>query len=93
MRQPSTALALVRVVVIAVLTTLLSFVVSLFLSVIGIMLVNVSRGGGIDVTIAYRRIAFPIAIAAFVIAFGVVLVLELRHLRRARGGASNRRAA
>ncbi len=92
-RATSTALAAIRVVIITVLATLLTFVVSLFLSVVAILLINMIRGGGINMAVAYRHIALPIAIAALVVAFVVALVYELRYTRRKRQGIGYRHAA
>lgn len=92
-RQPNAALSVIRVVVITVLATLFAFVGSLFLSIVGIVLVNMFYGGAINMAVAYRRIALPIAIAALVIAFVVAIIYEVRHLRRSREDSGFRHAA
>jgi hypothetical protein len=76
-----------RVVIITALATLLSFAIALFFSITGIMLVDMIRGGGVNLTSAYRHIALPIALVTLVIALVVNLVVEIRYYRRARGNA------
>lgn len=74
----------VRVVVITVLITLFCFAVALFLGIAGIVLVGMIRGGISDLSVAYRHIAFPIAMGAMVVGFVVTLVSEIKHYRRMR---------
>jgi TRAP-type C4-dicarboxylate transport system permease small subunit len=83
----------VRVVVTTILLTLLAFVVSLFLAIVGILLVNMFRGGGINMAAAYRQIALPIAIVVLVVAFAATLITEVRHLRRLRAQTTSYRRA
>jgi uncharacterized membrane protein len=83
-RKPNAALVVVRVVVVTILITLLCFAVSLFLGIAGIVLVGMIKGGLSDLSLAYRHIAFPIALGAMVIAFVVTLVTEIKHYRRMR---------
>ena len=92
-RKPSVGLALVRVVVISIALALLAFVISLFLAVAGILLADMIRGGGTNLALAYRHIAFPIAIVVLVVAFVLTLRTEMRHLRRLRAQTTYRRAA
>ncbi len=80
----------VRVIVITALATLLSFAVALFLGIVGIMLADMIRGGGMNLANAYRHIAFPIALVALVIALVLALVSEVRHYRRALAAARSR---
>ncbi len=82
--KPSAALVVVRVVIITVLLTLLSFVVALFFGTVGILLANIAHGGGINMTVAYRDIAFPIAIVIGAAVMVIALVSEVRRYRRAR---------
>jgi len=86
-RKPKIWLLVARVVIITVLATLLSFAIALFFAVTGIMLVAMIRGGGVNLTAAYRHIALPIALVTLVIAFVVNLVIEIRYYRRARMNA------
>src|SRR5512146_2028987 len=81
-RKPNKAMVVVRVVLITLLITAFCFAVSLFLGIAGIMLVGMIKGGISDVSLAYRHIAFPIAMGAMTIGFVVTLVNEIRHYRR-----------
>jgi hypothetical protein len=81
-RKPNLAMVAVRVVVITILITLLCFAVSLFLGIAGIVLVDMIKGGPSDLSLAYRHIAFPIAVGAMVIGFIITLVTEIKHYRR-----------
>jgi uncharacterized membrane protein len=81
-RKPNMAMLAVRVILITVLVTLICFVVSLFLSIVGILIAGMIRGGIADMTVAYRSIAFPIALGAMVIGFIVALVSEIKHYRK-----------
>ncbi len=92
-RKPNLAMVIVRVVVITVLVTLLSFAVALFLGIAGILLVGMIKGGLSDLSLAYRHIAFPIAMGAMVIAFVVTLVTEVKHYRRQRANYDEWRKA
>jgi hypothetical protein len=92
-RKPNMAMVVVRVVVITVLITLLCFAVSLFLGIAGIVLVGMIKGGHSDLSLAYRHIAFPIAMGAMIIAFVVTLVTEIKHYRRMRAEWIERRRA
>jgi hypothetical protein len=86
-RKPSVGLLVIRVVVITILAALLTFAVALFLGITGIVLVDMIRGGGINLAAAYRHVALPIAIAALVIALIAALFTEIKHYRRALAAA------
>ena len=93
-RKPSIFLLIVRVIVITVLITLLAFAVALFFGITGIVLVDMIRGGGVNLALAYRNVALPVAMAVLVIAFMATLTVEVRHYRRLRVGmAQDQRAA
>lgn len=81
-RKPKVAMVVVRVVVITVLITLICFAVALFLGIAGILVVGMIRGGISDISLAYRHIAFPIAVGAMTIGFVATLVYEIRQYRR-----------
>lgn len=83
-RKPSLTLLVARVAVVTILATLLTFAVSLFLGIAGIVLTGVIRGGGVNVAHAYRHVALPIALVALVLAFVAALSEEIKHYRRAR---------
>lgn len=84
MKKPSLGLAGVRVVLITLIITLFVFAVGLFFGIVGVVLVNMAKGGGLNMNLAYRNVAFPLAIVALVIAFVVTLRWELRRYRQAR---------
>lgn len=84
MRKPSAGLAAVRVLLITVITTLFCFAVALFFGIVGVVLANVAKHGRLNMNIAYRHIAFPIAVGVLLIAFVSALVSEVRRYRRAR---------
>jgi hypothetical protein len=86
-RKPSVGLLVVRVVVITILAGLLTFAVALFFGITGIVLVDMIRGGGVNLAAAYRHVALPIAIAALVVALIVTLFTEIKHYRRALAAA------
>jgi ABC-type nickel/cobalt efflux system permease component RcnA len=72
----------VRVLLVTFLGTLLSFAVSLLLTIIGMMIVSAVRGVHPDMTIAYRHIAIPMAVTAGAIIFVLALTMEIRHYRQ-----------
>lgn len=57
---------------------MLAFLVALFLAIVGILLVSMMRGGGIDMTMAYRVFALPVAITAGVVALAAAIISERR---------------
>lgn len=83
-RKPSAGLTAVRVLLITVITTLFCFALALFFAIVGVFLANIARHGGVNMNIAYRHIAFPIAAGVLVIAFVSALVSEVPRYRRAR---------
>jgi hypothetical protein len=73
-----------RILLITFLLTLLSFAVSLLLGILGIVIAAYVRGIHPNLTIAYRHIAFPIAMAVGAIALISASVTEIRHHRQAK---------
>lgn len=73
----------VRVLLITVIGTLLCFAVSLLLAIVVTATAAALRGIHPDMRVAYRE-AVPIAIIAGVIVFAIMLVVEIRHYRRAK---------
>ncbi len=73
----------VRVLLVTFIGTLLSFAVSLFVGIIGTVVVSAMRGNAHpDMTLAYRHIALPFAAAAGSIIFVLTLAMEIRHYRQ-----------
>jgi len=73
-----------RVLLLTVLFTLLVFVITLFLSILGIVVWAASHGLHPNVATAYRSIAVPVAAVAAPLILIVVLIFELRHYRQAK---------
>lgn len=72
----------VRVLLVAFLLALLTFAVCLFLGIFGLLISAGVRGVHPNMTVAYREIALPAAVAAGAIALLAAIVLEIRHPRR-----------
>lgn len=72
----------VRVALLTFIGTLFSFAVSLLLAILGTMLVAAFRGGRVDVTLAYKHIAIPMALVAGGIIFLFAAALEIRHYQQ-----------
>ena len=70
----------VRVLLVGFLLALLTFAVCLFLGIFGLLISAGARGVHPNMTVAYREIAFPAAVAAGGIALLVAIVMEVRHL-------------
>jgi ABC-type nickel/cobalt efflux system permease component RcnA len=71
-----------RVALWTFIGTLLSFAVSLFLGIIGVVIVSALRHVHPDMTLAYRDVAFPAAIVAGTIILLCVLWMEIRDYRQ-----------
>lgn len=77
-------------VLVGIFAAALSFFASLFLSLVVFLMIGLLRGSNqIDMTISYRLIALPVAIAALGVGFIWALVDQVR--KRSRTGL--RRAA
>ena len=74
----------VRVVLVTFVGTLISFAVSLFLGIVGTLVVSAIRGLRPDMTLAYRHIALPSAVVAGCIIFVLSLAMEIRHYRQTK---------
>ena len=72
----------VRVLLVAFLLALLTCAVCLFLGIFGLLISAGVRGVHPNMTVAYREIALPAAVAAGAIALLAAIVLEIRHPRR-----------
>jgi branched-subunit amino acid ABC-type transport system permease component len=74
----------VRVLLVTFVGTLLAFAVSMFLAIIGTVIVAALRGVHPDMTVAYRHVALPVAAVAGSLIFVLALVLEVRHHRQTK---------
>jgi hypothetical protein len=83
----------VRVFLVTFIGTLLAFAVSLLIGIIGTVVVAMRRGVHPNMTIAYRHVALPAALAAGSIIFVLALVMEIRHYRQSRTLAAIARAS
>lgn len=80
-----------RAFFVAFLCTLLSFAVTLFLSLMGAMLL--AHTGSPDLRFAYRYIALPVALVVGVIVLVLSLAMEVRHYRQSKALADIARAS
>jgi hypothetical protein len=92
-RHPRWYVIPLRVLLLTFLLTLLAFAVSLLLGILGIVISAGRRGLHPNMTLAYRQIALPTALASGAIALIVVTVLEIRNYRQARALAQIARAS
>jgi len=83
-REPHWYVIPARILLITFLLTLLSFAVSLFLAIVGIVIAARLRGIHPNLTIAYRQIAIPLAVVAAAITFISACITEIRHHRQAK---------
>jgi len=92
-RQPRWYVIPLRVLLVTFLLTLLAFAVSLLLGILGIVISARLRGFHPDMTVAYRHIALPIALAAGAVTLVSITVLEIRNYRQAQALAQIARAS
>jgi len=74
----------VRVLLVTFIGTLIAFAVSLFLGIVGTVIVSAVRGVRPEMTVAYRHIAVPAAVVAGSIMLVLALVMEIRHYRETK---------
>ncbi len=82
-----------RVGALTFLFTLLSFAVSLLLSILGSIIYSVAKHIPPDLPFAYRHIAFPFAMTIGAIVFVVSLTVEIRRYRQSRALSAIERAS
>lgn len=70
-----------RILIMTILITLLFFVLALFAGIVTILIVSIVRGGGLDMTLAYRSIALPFAIVGFFSGLAFSVRSEIRFYR------------
>jgi hypothetical protein len=73
-----------RALFVALLVTLLTFAVTLFCTIITVVVAAALRGSNPDLRFAYRHIALPVAIVVGGIGLVAALVMEIRHYRQAK---------
>lgn len=93
MHKPRWYMIPVRAGFVAFLVTLISFALSLLLSLIGMVLVGKLHSTTPDLRFAYRHIALPVALSAGVIVLALALIMEIRHYRQSRALAQIARAS
>jgi|SRR5271168_3625964 len=74
----------VRVLLVTFIGTLVSFAVSLFLGIIGTVVVSALRGVHPDMTMAYRHVALPFTVVAGSVIFVLALAMEIRYYRQTK---------
>jgi hypothetical protein len=74
----------VRILLVTFIGTLISFAVSLFIGILGIIIVSALRHTQPNMTVAYRLIALPTAVVAGSIIFVLALAMEIRHYRQSK---------
>jgi len=72
----------VRVLLLTLIGTLLSFALSLLLAILGTVLVSAVRGAHADMRTAYWHIALPVGVVAGGIILVAATVLEIRHYQQ-----------
>lgn len=80
MRRPGLIGVLLRVLFISFLLTLLTFALTLLGSIITLAIVGELRGGlaHVNMAVAYRHIAFPVAVTVGAIVLVAALIYEMR---------------
>jgi hypothetical protein len=71
-----------RALLVTLLATLLTFAVTLFGSIVTVVIAAAIRGNNPDLRFAYRHIALPVAIGVGAVGLLVALVVEIRHYRQ-----------
>jgi hypothetical protein len=87
-RRPRWYLVPVRILAVTFLVTVLSFAVSLLLSIIGLLIVGGLAGKRPDMTHAYRHMALPFAVLVALAALAAATVIEVRRYRQDKTLAS-----
>ena len=80
-RKPRPLGVLARALVVTFLVTLTAFAISLLCGIVIVVIVRMFRGGELDVTVAYRRIALPTAALTALLGLVITLVVEFRRYR------------
>lgn len=91
--QPRWVMIPLRVFIVTFLLTVLSFAVSLFLAIIGLVIAGERAGTKPHMPIAYRQVALPFAMAMALLVLIVATVVEIRRYRQAKALAAIERAS
>lgn len=83
----------VRAGFVSFLVTLVSFALSLLLSLIGMVLVAKLHSRTPDLRFAYRHIALPVALSVGAIVLVLALIMEIQHYRQSKALAQIARAS
>jgi hypothetical protein len=78
----NTLKAMVRVALVTAIFTLMGFAVGLLCGIVAAILYGALRGVNPDMTMAYRFVAAPFGIIALVVTLLVMVVNEIRRVRR-----------
>ena len=81
---PSPLAILPRVLLITIVLTGLTFAVSLFVGILGMLAWGLLHGHLPDMRLAYRHFALPIAATVGTIAFIAAWIMEIRHYQQAK---------
>jgi hypothetical protein len=73
-----------RVLLMTLIGTLISFAASLLIGIIGMVILSQMRHVHPNMTLAYRLIALPTAVVAGGIIFVLALAMEIRHYRQSK---------
>jgi hypothetical protein len=73
-----------RVLLMTLIGTLISFAASLLIGIIGMVILSQMRHVHANMTLAYRLIALPTAVVAGGIIFVLALAMEIRHYRQSK---------
>jgi hypothetical protein len=73
-----------RALFVTMLLTLLSFAVTLLVTILTMVMAAAIRGTSPDLRLAYRHVALPVAILVGAGVLVVTVVVEVRHYRQAR---------
>jgi hypothetical protein len=92
-RNPRWYVIPLRVLLLTFLLTLLAFAVSLLLGILGTVINAHSHRVLPNMTVAYRHVALPVALAAGAIALIFTSILEIRNYRQSRALAQIARAS
>ena len=83
-QRPRWFLIPVRVLLVTLIVTLLSFAVSLLLGIGGVLLASWLKGAHPNMTLAYRYVALPVAAMVAAIVLVSASFMEARHYRQAK---------